>query len=212
MKIMISTSRNPKNYRAVLEACGVTVVGGYLPEPDPDCAGLVLCGGADIDPAIYGAENRGSVEIDADRDAAELRLLDFYRDRPILGICRGVQILNAFFGGTLIQDLPTRDSHTSPDGDLFHRVTALPGSRMERVYGAAFDVNSSHHQAVDLPAPGFRVTLRADDGAAEAIEHTSLPVFGVQWHPERTTLAFRGDRAVDGMGVWREFLRLCQNF
>ena len=73
-------------------------------------------------------------------------------------------------------------------------------------------MNSSHHQAVDLPAPGFRVTLRADDGAAEAIEHTSLPVFGVQWHPERTTLAFRGDRAVDGMGVWREFLRLCQNF
>ena len=211
MRILVSAGLHTENYLAALEACGAEGVGGYLPPTDADCDGLLLCGGYDIDPARYGEPPCGSLGIDRERDETESRLIEIYRGKPILGICRGCQMLNVHFGGTLIQHLPTAEAHTAAGGDLFHAVRAERGSRMEKLYGEEFCVNSSHHQAVGRVAPGFAVTLRsAADGVAEAIEHRSLPIFGVQWHPERTALAFRSDRAEDGLKIFEDFLALCR--
>ena len=190
MKILISTGDKSEKYEAALRSCGAEVVGGYLPELRADCDALVLCGGADIDPAIYGENNMGSFGIDPARDAIETKLMQLYADKPILGICRGEQLINALCGGTLVQDLPNKAAHTGEDyAEVFHSVKAAPGSRMEALFGAEFEVNSSHHQAIKTIAPGFRATLFAPDGTIEAIEHESRPILGVQWHPERTAYA-----------------------
>lgn len=211
MKILISTGDTPQNYRNALEACGAEVTGGYLPELTADCDGLVLCGGSDIDPGIYGEELNGSFGIDWQRDEREMELLRLYAGKPILGICRGHQIVNAWFGGKLDQDIAVRSAHTGENyKELFHGVEAAEGSRMEQLFGHRFRVNSSHHQAISAVAPGFRATLWSPDGVIEAIEHETLPILGVQWHPERTTLSFRSDCAVDGMPLFRYFLSLCK--
>ena len=207
MKILLSTSDNIRAdyYFRMLRALGAEPVGGYCPAYEK-CDGLLLCGGADIDPSIYGKENRGSRGIDPARDRAELALLKAHGDKPVLGICRGIQMMNAYFGGTLVQDLPTADAHANQSRDLFHPVRTEEGSLMEKLYGPSFWVNSAHHQAVEQAAPGFTVTLRALDGTAEAIEAADRPCFGVQFHPERM---LSPDIAL-GKKVFEAFLTICE--
>ena len=177
------------------------------------CAGLLLCGGGDLDPVLYGQPDQGSQPPDPARDQAELELFRaFYQaGRPILGVCRGMQIINVALGGTLLQDLGDvrRPSHTHPQADQVHPVRAQPGSLLHTLYGPRFSVNSSHHQAVDCPAPGLVLTLRAVDGVPEAIEHPSLPILGVQFHPERMSGPLLRPDTVDGAPIFRWFLALC---
>ena len=164
---------------------------------------LILCGGEDVDPARYGETDRGRTgAVNARRDAWEFALLDaaIRRKLPILGICRGCQVLNVRFGGTLWQDAPSE-----VDGASVHRLagehglTVEPGSFVAKLLGGGTaSVNSRHHQAVRRLAPGFRVTARAPDGVVEAYEGVAYPAVGVQFHPER--LVVRQDR--------REFLPL----
>ena len=207
MKILISTGSKELPYRAALEALNVEVIGGYLPACDESCDALILCGGSDIDPALYGEAMRGSESIDAMRDETEWRLLSIYRERPILGICRGLQVLNAYFGGTLHQDIPDhRAEKDSGAVEVFHRALTVPGTRAARLFGAETTVNSSHHQSVDRLAEGFRVTMTAPDGTVEAIEHETKPILALQWHPERM-LASPADYA-DGARVFRELLAM----
>ena len=147
------------NYVRAVRAAGGTPVSGYCPPPDLSCAGLLLCGGGDLDPVLYGQPDQGSQPPDPARDQAELELFRaFYQaGRPILGVCRGMQIINVALGGTLLQDLGDvrRPSHTHPQADQVHPVRAQPGSLLHTLYGPRFSVNSSHHQAVDCPAPGL---------------------------------------------------------
>lgn len=197
-----------ENYARALEAAGARPRFSPDPRAAEDCAGLLLPGGGDLDPRLYGRVNTASEAPDPARDRTELALARRFlcAGRPILGICRGLQVLNVALGGTLVQDLPGHSRLNG--GDRLHPVCALRGSRMERLYGGRFTVNSAHHQAVELPGRELRVTLRADDGTAEALEHGTLPVLGVQWHPERLTGAVPG--TADGALLFSVFCAECR--
>lgn len=163
--------------------------------------GLLLAGGNDIDPAVFHElPLQGLGEVNPLRDLFEVALLrEAIRCRmPVLGICRGVQVMNAALGGTLWQDLPSQyvagdgvrlilHRQTAPDRYPSHPVSIIRDSKLgEVVCTDELRVNSFHHQAIRRPAPGLRITAFAPDGIVEAVEHTSLPFFlGVQWHPER---------------------------
>lgn len=162
------------------------------------CDGLLLTGGADVDPREYGeSERHSTVDVDPTRDAYELALarcaLD--RDLPVFAICRGVQVLNVAAGGTLIQDIPTARSGTlphsvsEPKDAVAHPVIVAPHTclsvLLRRSPDERVDVNSRHHQSVKDPAPGFIVSAVAPDGVIEAIEKPDARFcLGVQWHPE----------------------------
>ena len=156
---------------------------------------LVLTGGEDVDPRRYGAAPSPKLgEVVDARDAFEYALLDaaMARHLPIFGVCRGVQIINVYFGGTLWQDLPSEYrgsevAHCRLDRpcDGVHDIIVEEESRLASVIGVGkVSVNSMHHQAVRDIAPGFRISARATDGVIEAIESEHDPVVGVQFHPE----------------------------
>ena len=187
-RILLSGSADNTNYINAVNGCGGIPFASYLPEVNTDYDGLILCGGVDIHPSYYHQEIDGTGEIDGPRDVSEFALAKacIEAGKPVLGICRGLQLLNVYFGGTLIQDLPNAHEHTSKaDYDLIHAVQAVPGSVVHSLYGDSFVVNSSHHQAVKDVAKGFRVTAKAPDGTIEAMENADASVLCVQWHPER---------------------------
>lgn len=157
--------------------------------------GIVLSGGADIDPDYLGEEPLDCVSINPRRDLQELMLVRLAAERqiPILGICRGIQILAAALGGRLYQDIATQHdreviahSQTIARGLPSHNVNILPDSLLFSLFGKeTLAVNSFHHQAVREVPEGFRVTATAPDGIIEAMESTGhRPILGVQWHPE----------------------------
>ena len=201
------------NYCAAVRGAGGQPLAGYCPAPDLSCAGLVLCGGGDIESLRYGQSDQGSQPPDRDRDQAELALFRAFYEagRPILGICRGMQLINVALGGTLTQDLPRslRPFHTGV-GDLVHLVRAEEGSVLHSLYGSVFPVNSAHHQAVDVLGRGLRPAAWAEGGFAEAVELPGRPVLGVQFHPERMSFGRRRMDAADGARIFAWFLELCQ--
>ncbi len=177
-------------------AQGVIAAGGlpvHLPiDVDPlliveRLDGILLPGGTDIEPSLYGAESETDVfPPEPERDHLELGLYKGAVDRrlPVLGICRGQQVVNVGAGGTLHQDVPPHSIFDLPAETEFHEVSFEAGSTLRELYGPTAWVNSLHHQAVDAVGEGLRVTARADDGVAEGLEHMSLPIVCVQWHPE----------------------------
>lgn len=193
----------PAYYVARVEEAGGLPL--LLPSTGPEGAaayvarldGLLLSGGVDVDPQAYGAEPHARLgEVDPARDAFELAVVRAAREagRPILGICRGMQLANVAFGGTLVQDIPSelpgafRHAQSTTDMEATsHRVQLEAGTGLRRLAGAdEVRVNSFHHQSMACVAPGFRVTARAGDGVIEAMEHVEGPFFQcVQWHPER---------------------------
>jgi len=204
--IGITQCRKLEDYRQ-----SVLHVGGEVrlldPSSDLDASmqaldGLMLTGGGDVDPAIYGETPHPTFSpAEAGRDEQEIMLVKLARDRqiPILAICRGIQVLNVACGGTLVQDIPSQVT-----GALPHRLEVPPHQAMElahevwidkesqlsrimreRLVDDACDVNSRHHQAVGRVAPGFIVVATAPDGIVEAIEDPAARFcLGVQWHPE----------------------------
>ena len=151
---------------------------------------LLLCGGEDVDPSRYKTKPSPRLgEVNLRRDAWEWLLLDeaVKRRLPVIGICRGCQLINVYFGGTLWQDLPSeRPGEVKHRGTHLHGVRIEGGSRLARSLGCEeMQVNTSHHQAVRDLAPGFRAVAFAPDGVVEAIESETLPVAGVQFHPEK---------------------------
>jgi putative glutamine amidotransferase len=154
------------------------------------CGALVLPGGMDIAPELYGRQRRTVTEIQPELDAMELTLVRWAAEdrKPLLGICRGQQLLNVALGGTLWQDLaerPGTGAHGGDDGTEFHEVAVAEGSALRAVAGASGIVNSRHHQAVDRPGRGLTAVAHAPDGVVEAVEAAG-PWFAlcVQWHPE----------------------------
>jgi putative glutamine amidotransferase len=178
------------HYIAALQRAGAEVVPLFPGETAPDeFDALLLSGGGDIHPRRYGEDVDGSTEIDEARDELELALtaLALRRGVPVLGVCRGFQLLNVALGGSLVQHL---DGHTVSDGRprIVHEVRAAPGSRLAAAVGAGpLRVNSWHHQGVraERLARGLQPTVVVDD-VVEAFESgESAWVVGVQWHPER---------------------------
>lgn len=190
------------NYRAAAASAGGRAVFSDDPAAAEACAGLLLPGGGDLEPWRYGQANTASRNLEPRRDALELRLLERFtaQGKPVLGICRGLQTVNVFFGGTLIQDLP---GHSAVDGrDRLHPVRSAP-SALGRLCGKETVVNSAHHQAADRLGSGLEAVQWAADGVVEALEHRTLPVWGVQWHPERLPGAL-------GRRLFAAFLERCR--
>ena len=161
----------------------------YYNQPAPDLStldGILFSGGVDIEPALYGCDRESECgDIHPWRDAYELPLCRaaVEADLPVMGICRGAQVINVALGGTLHQDIPGHRA-LSEDLDRLHPSRTVD-PMLTALYGEEFIINSSHHQAVDRPGEGFRPVQWAPDGTVEAIRHETLPLFGVQWHPER---------------------------
>ncbi len=197
-------------YCAAILAAGGQPVPLYAPQPDLSYDGLLLCGGGDIDPAAYGEAGHGAQPPDPVRDAAELALCRAYigYGKPIFGICRGAQVLNVALGGSLWQHLRTSFTHSADGIYLTHPVHARQGSLLWDLYDCHFTVNSRHHQAVRLPGCGILPTVWAEDGVIEGFEHERLPLFAVQWHPERHLQGEGG--CAPGLPLFRYFLCLCR--
>lgn len=182
-------------FDAIVRAGGVPVllppVGDGQREIVGRLDGLVLSGGADIDPARYGAQaHERTRSTRPERDEFEVALLAEARSvgLPVFAVCRGLQLLNVALGGTLKQHLPDalgHDEHLPTPGTFGRRrITTSAGSTIARIVGTEVKVHCHHHQAIDRIADGLRATAWADDGTIEAAELDGANVFGVQWHPE----------------------------
>lgn len=189
-----------KNYEAAIDALGACPVTS-LHVPDPTgYDGLILPGGGDIDPKLFGQLNHGSRVIDPELDRLQLAILKSFiiNRKPVLGICKGMQLINIYFGGDIIQHLSTYQVHQYDGKDQIHETTACKGSLLYRLYGKAFCVNSAHHQGVDMNGRGICYTQFASDGVVEGLCHAYLPIVGVQWHPERMCFDHKREDTVDG--------------
>ena len=203
--ITSSGHKNARRYVEVMESAGAAVR-VVIPDDHSDVAteevmrdvgGLLLCGGPDIDPVLYGEEPDAGAGLTLNRplDDLELRVLEYAleRDMPVLAICRGMQLLNVFFGGKLIQDLPGHKAH-KVDGkweSASHTIYLAPGAKAAPVIGMAgfFKVNSLHHQGLKEAqrAPRLMTTAyEVEDGLIEGLESPEHSwVIGLQCHPER---------------------------
>lgn len=174
--------------RSVLRAGGLPV---HLPlDADPTAYldaldGIVLTGGADLNPEAYGAANTDSA-VEQIRDDYEFALLGgaLDADLPVLGICRGLQLLNVHQGGSLHQDVPEHARYDVAPDTRTNTVTIEAASRLHLLFGDSVEVNSLHHQTVDTVGNELSVTGRAEDGTVEALEMAGRDVVAVQWHPE----------------------------
>ena len=212
-----------KNYpESIMLAGGIPVI---LPHPcsgddarllAEELDGILFTGGGDADPVLYGEEKLPQChEPDHDRDSFELELFRAARElgRPILGICRGCQLINVAMGGTLVQDIPSQrpdavPHYQSQDGtNTFHSVNITESSLLHGIIGKdLIEVNSFHHQAVRDPAPGLAVSAFAPDGIIEAVEGTEGSfLLGVQWHPE-----YMSRIREDMLGIFKAFIKEAQ--
>jgi len=206
VKLQEKGKDDQRPYRDAVEDNGgmvVVVSQTYAPERVdallPGLDGVLLPGGIDVDPEHYGEERHEKLEkTDAALDRLEFKVLDHAKARglPVLGVCRGHQVLNVYFGGTLVQDIPSechcpctvvhRYSALSKEKKE-HPITIEKGSLLQELFGTErLVVNTYHHQAVRDLAPGFVIAARTDDSVVEAIEGTAAPfILGVQFHPEK---------------------------
>ncbi|MDO5026349.1 MAG: gamma-glutamyl-gamma-aminobutyrate hydrolase family protein [Tissierellia bacterium] len=159
-----------------------------------NASGIIFAGGEDFDPSLYGSNNEDLVEnYNSQIDQMELAILDraIKEEIPILGICRGMQLINIYYGGNLYEDLPSQFSdqithRIGKDQLSYHNVNIEIGSRLHDILGDDYiEVNSFHHEGIRDLAKGLQVTARSEDGLIEAIENPYYPyMVGVQWHPE----------------------------
>lgn len=189
MKVgIVGRKKDTGNYEAFLDRHQVPYLTSLSVCDLAACQGLIFPGGGDITPAFFGEKDRGSRSIDTELDILQLQALEYGIQRriPILGICKGMQIVNVGLEGSVIQDLPTADYHRYLGADQYHEAHNLPGSFLHRLYGETMVVNSAHHQGLGRLGKGLQVVSRCPlDQCIEGICHESLPVLGVQWHPER---------------------------
>lgn len=197
---IVSLHQNLLNYTDMLSAlqCSFRIVRD-VDGLSPVCDGLLLSGGGDCCPALYGQKNKGSRNLCLEEDLLLLSALDFYlhAGHPILGIGKGMHIINIAFGGSLHQHIgnyphdairlsfPNTGIFKHEFIERYHHTTFTEGSILEALYGSSVLVNSSHHQAIDRLGNELEIIQYAYDDCPEAISHRTLPVIGLQWHPEQ---------------------------
>ncbi len=211
--VIVGRIKDTVNYEKALHTMGVsyltTMDMGRLSEYDA----LLLPGGGDITPAFFGQKNQGSKNIDIELDITQLQALDLFVKwkRQVFGICKGVQIINVFFGGTIIQDLPQAKQHAWDEKDSVHSSNALPGSVLSSLYGERFNINSAHHQGIGELGHDLTVIQTSDDNVIEGVIHNTLPIIGVQWHPERLFDYPSSNDTVDGSILFSYFISSCKS-
>jgi putative glutamine amidotransferase len=209
----------PTSYIVPIQRAGATIV--VLPPQDDDAAsvgavldgldGLCISGGYDVDPALYSQEPHQETDHPRpERDSWELALIAgaLARDMPILGVCRGAQVLNVARGGTLVQHVPDAVGHSGYQGSggVFTTmpVSVSPGTLLARVHPARRDVPVYHHQAIAQLGEGLVISARGDDGVIEAVEDPSMSFcLAVQWHPEQDP---------GSAGIYRAFADAARDF
>lgn len=184
--------KNPdtKNYEAAFGRLGVPCQSLLSPEKAAEKSHLLLPGGGDITPAFFGQKNRGSRQPDTELDLLQFQALSLFvaAKKPVLGICKGLQLINVHFGGDITQHIQTAHRHEWQGKDQFHPVYRCALSKQNffyELYGNFALVNSAHHQAADRLGRGLLPVCRAGDGVIEGLMHERLPILAVQWHPER---------------------------
>jgi putative glutamine amidotransferase len=223
--IAVAPARKMDDYREALRLAGIAGHELVFEDDAPDSvvtrhAGLLLLGGSDVDPALYGETPHEKTEVvAAPRDAYEVALVKaaIARDLPIFGICRGIQLLNVALGGSLVQDIPAQvvqhlDHHPGGAPSMIgHYVEVTAGTTLAALLDGEIErdgfcaVNSRHHQALKKVADGLKVTASSVDGVIEAVERpASRFCVAVQWHPESFWPSGRFQ------GLFRGFLAACQ--
>jgi len=210
MKILLLGDKHIENYETVLKFLNVDYDTLLNVKDVNEYDGLIIPGGIDVCPKFYHEEKDPTVKLaDEDWDNLQIRYIKHFVDnkKKILGICRGMQLLNVYFNGSLIQNITTNIKHTwnSDHSDSFHEMNCFDGF-IKELYGDKCRINSSHHQAIKKLGNGFKIIAKSNDEIIEAVEHSSLPIIGVQFHPERLTLEFKRDDCVDGLKVYKYFL------
>lgn len=189
MKIaIIGRKKDTANYEAFFSKMPAKAVTTLFLGDLAACDGVVLPGGGDITPGFFGERSNGSKNIDTELDILQFQALDFciLHQIPVIGICKGMQVINVAFGGTILQDLPTADIHRCNGADQYHDSQIAPDSFLAGLYGEKMTVNSAHHQGLKLVGRELApIQWCPRDRCIEAIVHESLPIFGLQWHPER---------------------------
>lgn len=210
--------RSPAAYtRAVAMAGAIPVIGGEhcAEELAQICDGLLLSGGPDIEPDLFGEEiYNDTVSVDTPRTKYEYQLLEAFlkAGKPIFGICRGEQLISVYLGGDMYQDLAHQRAVFHSSNELRHSVTAEKGSFIEKLFGSEFMVNSTHHQAVRKLGKGLVAAAHSKaDGIIEAYYHEILPIIATQWHPERLTNQMRDERTPDMAPLFSYFIEMVKN-
>ena len=211
-RILISGSpTNRPNYESAVLRAGGDPMFYYCPSADISCDGLILAGGDDMDPEIFWEENQGSRGIDRERDLAELALMSRFvlEGKPVLGICRGHQVANVALGGNLYQDIGKKlgeiHAATEEGNERLHSIRIAFSTMLDRLYGEKGMVNSTHHQAVRALGQGLYATAWDEIGLVEAMQHATLPIYTVQFHPER----MHGSGTLDGSKIFEFFVQEC---
>lgn len=209
MKIgIVGRKKDTGNYEHFLDRHQVDHLTSLSISDLSGCQRLLFPGGGDITPAFFGQRDHGSRSIDTELDILQLQALDYgiHSGLPILGICKGMQLINVGLGGSIIQDLPTADRHRYLEADQYHLCVNLPGSCLQQLYGDTMLINSAHHQGLGKLGKGLQViSLCPFDQCIEAIRHETLPIIGLQWHPERLDPA---QTSVTGAALLSYFLSL----
>ena len=224
-KILISASKSQgTDYKEAIELAGGIADIYYLPECkeilgktneelieylSTEYYGFILSGGGDVNPIRYGEEQNGSTRIDDKRDEWEFCLIKRFMElhKPIMGICRGHQVMNVALGGTLYQDdgKKLNNTHTSLDLTFKNHITYCKSSYLQKLYGNKFIVNSHHHQSIKKLADDLIAIQYSKDWCIEGVIHKTYPYIGVQWHPERLC---KGKNYIDGVKIFKYFLSM----
>ena len=187
---ILGRSRDTVNYASALNRLHLSCFTTLDPEEAATATHLLLPGGGDITPAFFGQPDLGSHHIDTELDILQLQALESFLayKKPVLGICKGRQVINVCLCGTITQHIDTAESHKWNGADQTHHVYHSNLARADffyQLYGLSTLVNSAHHQAVDRLGKNLFPVCRAGDNVIEGIQHAFLPVIAVQWHPER---------------------------
>lgn len=208
----------PKAYsQGIARSGGVPIIAPELcPEELSELAdALLLTGGCDIEPELYGESKlNDTVLVDPIRTEFEFALAKAFlaKRKPIMGICRGIQVINVVLGGTLYQDLPEQCGYIHTSKTLRHYIYAEENTVLCSLFGEKFKVNSSHHQAVKHPAPGLRIAARSIEGIIEAVQHESLPVIATQFHPELLCGEYHDGTTQDFSPLFRHFVDMARAY